>query len=211
MNFSLKNITTYCQEHTTPASDVLNELERETNLKTLAPQMLAGSYQGKFLEIISFMIRPQRILEIGTFTGYSSICLAKGLQKGGKVITIETNYELEHFIRKYVNKAELDEVVELHIGDAKSIIPTLNESFDLVFIDAGKEDYPLYFEIVLEKLRPGGFIIADNVLWSGKVLLEDKDAETSALDTFNKLVISDPRVENIVLPIRDGISLIRKI
>ena len=211
MNFALKNIQKYCEDHTTMVDPVRQELDRVTHLKTLASQMLAGHYQGKFLEFISYMIRPRYVLEIGTFTGYSALCWAKGLQPGGKVITLESNYELEYLIKEYIAKAGMEDRIELIIGDALETIKKLDITFDLVFIDAGKIDYPNYFDLVLPMVRKDGFIIADNVLWDGKVLLKDKDEETSALHRYSEKVHNDPRVENIMLPIRDGILLTRKI
>ncbi len=157
----------YCQAHTSPASAVLIELERATYLRTLSPQMLSGPYQGTLLRFISQMIRPYRVLEIGTFTGYSTICLAQGLANGGQLHTIEANDELGWLIRQYIQKADLMEKVHLHLGDAAVIVPTLSETFDLVFIDAGKLDYARHYELALSKLRAGGFLLVDNVLWDG--------------------------------------------
>jgi predicted O-methyltransferase YrrM len=211
MNFSLKKLTAYCEQHTTPVDSVLEELERETHLKTLAPQMMTGGYQGKLLEMISYMLQARYILEIGTFTSYGTLCMARGLHKEGKILSIESNYELETIIRKYIEKAQLKDKVELFIGNAKEIIPKLDYEFDLVYIDAGKQDYPYYFDLVVNKIRQNGFIIVDNVLWYGKVVMDRLDSETKIIDDFNKKVAADPRVENIILPIRDGITIIRKI
>ena len=201
----------YCNAHTSPISKTLYELERETHLKTLAPQMISGPYQGQLLRFISMMVKPECVLEIGTFTGYGAICLSAGLQDEGKLHTIEVNEEMEYLIRKYLEKASLTEKVELHIGDARDLIPTLEASFDLVFIDAGKKDYSLYYELILDKLRPGGLILADNVLWSKKVLYPSKDEDTELIKAFNKMVQEDERVENILLPIRDGLTIARKL
>ena len=173
--------------------------------------MIAGHYQGKFLEMLSFMIQPKHVLEIGCFTGYSALCWAKGLIPGGKVITIESNYELENMINKYVIKSGIQDQIELHIGNALEIIPTLDYEYDIVYIDAGKIDYGYFFDLVIAKVRKNGFIVADNVLWDGKVVMTDMDIETKALDDFNKKIKEDDRVENIILPIRDGINLIRKL
>ena len=211
MNFSLKKLSDYCERHTSPVDQIRHELERETNLKTLAPQMLSGSYQGKLLEMISYMVRPQHILEIGTFTGYGALCLAKGLDVNGKITTIESNFELEHLIKKYITKSGEEERIELIIGDAKQIIPTLDMQYDIVYIDAGKQDYSLYFDLVFDKVKSNGIIIADNVLWSGKVVMVNMDKDTSMINEFNQKVSNDTRVEQIMLPIRDGITLIRKI
>ena len=200
----------YCELFTTLPSPVLEALERETHLKTLAPQMLSGRLQGGFLSLISKVLQPQSVLEIGTFTGYATICLAQGLRPGGVLQTIEGNPELEYIIRKYLQLAGLEDQVQLSIGDAKVIVPTLNGPFDLVFIDAGKADNSLYFDLVIDKIRSGGILIADNVLWSGKVLKTAKDTDTQNIQSFNQKVLEDDRVENTILPIRDGILIARK-
>ncbi len=211
MNLSDKTFD-YCASHTKAGSTLLAELERETHLRTLNPQMLSGPYQGMLLRFISLMIRPRRILEIGTFTGYTALCLADGLAEDGLLHTIEINDEMEGLIRKYVEKAGLSAHIRLHIGDAADIIPGLEETFDLVFLDAGKLDYPLHYELALTKTRPGGFIMADNVLWDGKVAAGDEKDETArALRAFNNFVQNDHRVENILLPVRDGLMLMRKL
>ena len=206
------NIEQYILDHSDPEDPLLAELNRETNLKVLRPRMLSGHLQGKILEMISKMIRPQKILEIGTYTGYSAICLAKGLQKNGILHTIEINDELEHFIRKYLQKARLESQIYLHIGNALEIIPKLNQNFDLIFIDGDKRQYSEYYHAIFDYVKPGGFILADNVLWSGKVIeLESPDDEyTKGIFTFNKLITKDNRVEKIILPLRDGLTLIRK-
>lgn len=208
-----KNIDRYVEKHTTEEGNVLKSLNRATHLKTFYPNMLSGSVQGKFLEMISFMIRPKRILEIGTFTGYSAIALAKGLADGGKVITLEVNEEMESFARKYITKAGFGDNIELIMGNALEIIPELSGEFDLVFIDADKEQYVDYYELALKKLKPGGFILADNVLWSGKVLESDSksDKETMGIKAFNEHVKNDDQVEQVMLTIRDGLMLIRKL
>ena len=202
----------YCLDHTAHVSPLLKELERETHLRTLNPQMLSGPYQGMLLRFISMMIRPRRALEIGTFTGYTTICIGEGLRKDGRLHTIEVNDELGWLIRKYLQKAGLEEKVELHLGDAAEIISTLDEEFDLVFLDAGKLDYPVHYELTLAKTRPGGFILADNVLWDGKVAGGDEKDETArALRAFDNKVYNDPRVETLLLPVRDGLMLMRKV
>lgn len=201
----------YINRHTSPPSKVLYELYRETHLKTLAPQMAAGPYQGKLLKMLSCMLQPKAILEIGTFTGYAAICLAQGLQTGGVVHTIEVNEELEDLIVKYLKKAGVADKVNLHIGDAKSIIPTLTTPFDLVYIDAGKRYNGHYYDLVFEQVKKGGFIIVDNVLWSGKVAEKKMDKDAARIDAFNKKVQADERVENILLPVRDGIMVVRKV
>lgn len=203
----------YCEAHTTPQTPTLYELERETHLKTLSPQMLSGHLQGQLLAFISKIHRPKTILEIGAFTGYAAICLAQGLQEGGVLHTIEVNVELEYLIRKYIALAGLKDKIELHMGDALEIIPKLEGNFDLVFIDAGKQDYAAFYNLVIGRINPGGLIIADNVLWSGKVVAKDKEQDPDAisLHNFNELVHHDPRVENIMLPIRDGLLIARRL
>lgn len=201
----------YCQAHTSPVPAVLAELERATHLRTLSPQMLSGAYQGTLLRFLSLMIQPRRILEIGTFTGYSTICLAEGLPDDGLLHTIEANDELGWLISEYVLKAGVAEKVHLHLGDAAVIIPTLEEKFDLVFIDAGKLDYAQHYELALARTRSGGFLLADNVLWDGKVARGDtQDATAQVLRDFNEMVHHDTRVENILLPVRDGVMVVRK-
>jgi predicted O-methyltransferase YrrM len=200
----------YCQAHTTPQSQLLYDLERETHLKTLAPQMLSGHLQGAFLRLLSQLMRPKCILEIGTFTGYAAICLAQGLAADGQLHTIEANSELEYLIRKYVNRANLQEKIQLHIGKAEKIIPKLDLMFDMVFIDAGKQQYLDFYNLTIEKVNPGGLILADNVLWSGKVIRGENDADTETIRAFNHMVQADERVENIMLPLRDGLLIAKK-
>jgi len=200
----------YCEAHSTPPGDLLYRLERETHLKTLAPQMLSGPLQGQFLRMLSRMLRPQRILEVGTFTGYSALCLAEGLAEGGQLHTIEVNPELEYLIRKYIRLAGREQQIALHLGDAADIIPGLEGPFDLAFLDAGKQDYRLHYELILPVLRPGGLILADNVLWSGKVLEPAADADAESIRAFNTFVVEDERVEQVFLPVRDGLLLAQK-
>ncbi len=206
-------IERYIKNHTTPEAKHLAELNRETNLKILYPRMLSGHIQGKFLEMISCMIRPKMILEIGTYTGYSAICLAKGLTKEGVIHTIEINPELENFSKNYFSKAGIEHRVKQYIGNAIEIIPLINKIFDLVFIDADKENYLNYYKLVFDKVRRGGFILADNALWDGKVVkpVEQGDKETEGIIKFNDFVQNDNRVENILFPLRDGIMMIRKL
>jgi len=202
----------YIENHTSDESEVLYNLDRETNIKTTMPRMLSGKVQGKFLEMISTMINPDRILEIGTFTGYSAICLAKGLKSEGLIYTIESNDELEEIIRKYIEKSGMSNRITLIIGDALAEIPKLDSSFDLVFIDADKEQYLQYYNLAKTKLRSGGFILVDNVLWGGKVLdNKNPDKETEAIQAFNNHVVHDKDVEQVLIPLRDGVLLIRKI
>ena len=214
MNLIHPDIERYAQEHTTPESNVLKRLNRETHAKIIHPRMLSGHLQGKLLEMISCMLQPERIIEIGTYTGYSAICLARGLKPGGKLHTIDHNPELEDFTRSFFQEAGLSEIIEYHIGEASDILPRLQGPFDLAFIDADKENYLKYYEDSLSKLRVGGVILADNVLWSGKVLSETAakgDVEAEALIEFNKFVQEDTRVEKLMLPFRDGLTVIRKL
>lgn len=205
------NLALYTEAHTSPPSELLQQLYRETNLKIVRPRNISGNLQGTFLRMMSYMIRPQRILEIGTYTGYATICLAEGLQESGVLHTIEINEELEDIQRKYFEAAGLKEKIQVHIGNALEIIPTLKETFDLVFIDADKANYPEYFEMIVEKVKKGGFIIADNVLWNGKVLEEEaKDKYTMGVKNFNELVQADERVENVLLTVKDGMMVMRK-
>ncbi len=202
----------YILEHSTDEDKVLKELNRETNLRILHPRMLAGHLQGRILEMISKMIHPENILEIGTFTGYSAICMAKGLNNNGKVHTIERNDELTAFAEKYIKKAGLDKKIILHTGEAREIIPRLDCIFDLAYIDADKNEYTDVYKLIFDKVREGGFILADNVIWEGKVVKKEKsiDKETSGIIEFNRYVQNDRNVENVILPVRDGLMIIRK-
>jgi len=202
----------YLETYTSDESEYLYSLNRETNLRTIMPRMLSGKVQGKFLQIVSRMIKPRRILEIGAFTGYSCICLAEGLTSDGKIFTIESNEEYESIITKYIKKAEIENQVELLIGDALIEIPKLDETFDLVFIDANKEQYIDYYKLAKSKLSLNGFILADNVLWGGKVLNNNNPKkETLAMQAFNNYVKQDKDVEQVMIPLRDGLMLIRKL
>jgi caffeoyl-CoA O-methyltransferase len=213
MEFIDEKIEGYALAHSQPESDVLRKLNRETHLKVLSPRMLSGHLQGNFLSMISKMIQPRQILEIGTYTGYSAICLAQGLQAGGKLHTIDNNEQLEKMTRSFFEQAGLTNTIHYHVADALELIPTLNEQFDIVFIDADKRNYSNYYDLVFDKVRPGGYIIADNVLWSGKVLDTEKnnDQDTVLIHEFNKKVHSDPRVEHQLIPIRDGLMIARKL
>lgn len=209
MDFLSESILNYSRKFSSSQNKILKELERETQYKILMPRMLSGHLMGAFLQFISKIIKPTYILEIGTYTGYSAICLASGLQKDGELHTIEINQELEDFASKYFKKAKLDNKIKMHIGNAKDIIPKLTHIFDIIFIDADKKNYCLYYEIALEKIKKGGYIIIDNVLWSGKVLEKAKtnDIETKEIQKLNQKIAEDDRVENLLLPLRDGIMI----
>lgn len=209
LNRQLEN---YILQNIDREDPVLQELNRETHLKVIQPRMLSGHLQGLILTMLSKMITPKNILEIGTFTGYSAICLAKGLAEGGKLITIEIDDELETIAAKYFKKAGIENSVQQIIGDANNVIPTLNEMFDLVFIDGDKRTYSNYYNLVFAKVNPGGYLIADNTLWSGKVVQpqELNDLYTKGINEFNELIQNDLRVEKVILPIRDGMTIIRK-
>jgi predicted O-methyltransferase YrrM len=211
MYFIDSKIMTYAETFTSPQNAILDALERETHLKTLSPRMLSGHFQGRFLSLISHLMRPKRVLEIGTFTGFSALCMAEGLSDDGLLYALEVDDELAPIIHKYVEQSGFTEKIKVIFGDALEIIPSVDEVFDLVFIDAGKKDYPHYFDMVIGKMRRGGLIIADNVLWSGKILDLKKDKDTEILDSFNKKIQTDSRVENILLPIRDGLMMARVI
>lgn len=202
----------YCYSHTSQVDATLLAVERATHLRTLSPQMLSGPYQGMLLHFISRMVRPARALEIGTFTAYTAICIAQGMPDDGVLHTIEVNDELGWLIQTHLKNAGVEHKVQLHIGDAAHVIPALDGDFDLVFLDAGKMDYPQHYELALAKTRPGGFLLADNVLWDGKVAGGDEKDETARLlRSFNDFIQQDPRVENILLPVRDGLMMMRKI
>jgi predicted O-methyltransferase YrrM len=203
-------IEKYIERHTSAETEMLSDLNRQTHADILMPQMLSGKVQGQVLQFLSQMLRPQRVLEIGTYTGYSAICLAAGLPENGKLYTLDINEELEEMVRGYFERAGLNDKIEYIIGDATKIIPALNETFDLVFIDADKINYSVYYDLVFDKVRSGGYILADNVLWSGKVLDAKKDKDTQAIDDFNQMVHNDPRVEHVILSVRDGVMMIRK-
>lgn len=212
MRFKYSELDDYVENHTNEEPELLAELRKETFQKTINPQMISGAYQGRILSMISKIIRPENILEIGTFTGYATLCLAEGLQENGKIITIDKNDELSIISDKYFQKSKYSEQIYAKTGDALVLIKELKPIFDLVFIDADKKNYLNYYELILPKLNSGGVILADNVLWWGKVLDEtpDKDKTTKLLQEFNKSIAKDKRVEVVMLPVRDGISLIRK-
>lgn len=205
-------IEEYLEQHTTPMDEVLHELYRETHLHVMNPRMASGPVQGRFLQLLCQLMQPKKVLEIGTFTGFATICMARTMASDGLLITVEANEEYEGVIRKYLAKAGVADRVKLIIGDAKEVIPSLEDGFDLVFIDADKISYPKYYDLVMEKLNLGGVILADNVLWEGKVLNADtKERDTKAIREFNEKVQNDPRVENVLLPLRDGLMMIRKV
>ncbi len=213
MNFLNPDLDNYCVSHTANQPEYLEELSRETWQKIINPRMLSGRLQGRFLSSIAHMIKPKRVLEIGTYTGFSALCFAEGLPKDGEIITLDINDELEPIVSKYIEKAGFQQQIKPQYGNALDIIPTLNPNFDLVFIDADKSNYLNYYNLLIDQLPSGAHILADNVLWSGKVIeeVQEKDVDTKTLIEFNQFVQNDPRVENVLLPIRDGLMLIRKV
>jgi len=205
------NIEQYCETHTTAESQTLQQLARETNLKMLMPQMLSGKIQGRFLTMLVELIKPQNILELGTFTGYSAICMAQGLPETGLLVTIDSNPEVESLACKYFKMSGLEEKIRFINGDALQIVPALNMCFDMAFIDADKELLSDYYSLVMEKMNPGGVIIVDNILWYGKVVdPTQNDRVTQKIRQFNELVQADERVTNVLLPLRDGVMVVRK-
>ncbi len=196
----------YCE----PESELLQRINRETNLKVLMPRMLSGHYQGRVLSMLSKLVNPKRILEVGTFTGYATLCLAEGLQPDGKLFTLDINVELEDMVRRNFADSAYEKQIVYLLGDAMKNIPQLDEVFDLVFIDADKKNNGSYYDLVIDKVRPGGLIIVDNVLWSGKVLSNQQDKDTKNIITFNDKIVKDPQVEKLILPVRDGLFVIRK-
>lgn len=210
MEFLPDDIAAYVQAHTAAEPELLKKIARDTHAQVLKPRMLSGNVQGRFLSLISKLMQPKVLLEIGTYTGYSAICLAEGLAAGGKLITIDINEELENRVRGYFEQAGLKDVVEYRIGNALNLIPTIEVPIDLVFIDADKENYLNYYNLVFDKVCSGGLILADNVLWSGKITQTKTDKDTRALQQFNDAVVADTRVECMLLPLRDGIMMARK-
>ena len=213
MNLFDQNIQKYIENHSQPETEVLQELNRETNLKVVRAAMLSGPVQGRMLAMFVALLQAKNILEIGTYTGYSAIWMAGAMPEGGKLHTIDKNEELEDMMLRYFEKAGVADKIVPHMGNALDIIPALDETFDLVYIDADKENYLNYYELVIEKTRKGGLIVADNVLWYGKVLSpeENQDKATQAIIDFNKHVHNDKRVENVLFPIRDGLMVARKL
>jgi len=211
MDFLPKEIDKYVVDHSQQEPELLQELNKETWQKVLYPRMLSGAFQGRVLSMISKLIQPKNILEIGTYTGYSALCLAEGLQKSGTLFTIDKNEELEDFSKRYFEKSAYKKRIKQLVGNALEIIPTIDEKFDLVFIDADKSNYNNYFHLIIDKMNAGGVILSDNVLWSGKVIetLKENDIDTRALVAYNKLLNSDNRIETVLLPIRDGLTISR--
>lgn len=207
-----KRIEDYCKEHTSKESEALRYIDRQTHLRFLKPNMISGNWQGNLLKVLSLLVQPKNVLEIGTFTAYATLCLADGLADGGVVHTIEKDVILEDFILSTIEKYGYEGRIKLHIGNAMEIIDQIEGDFDLIFIDADKANYPAYFEKCVSRLRSGGLIIADNILWYGKVVLpvKDSDKETKAIKLFNETVSKDPRFDSLILPIRDGIMVARK-
>lgn len=212
MDFIDEKLEEYVVKHTSQESEVLYDLNRQTHINVLQPRMLSGHLQGRVLSMLSHMIKPRRILEIGTYTGYAAICMAEGLQENGELITIDRNHELEDMANSYFQKAGFQDRIKMIVGDALEEVPKLDKDFDLVFIDADKTNYLNYYNLLIDELPQNSYIIADNVLWSGKVLNEKEmtDPDTKALNEFNKVIQNDSRVENVLFPIRDGLMVIRK-
>lgn len=213
MEFISSELLDYVEKHSQSESSLLRKINRETHLEVLRPRMLSGHLQGRVLSMLSKMMSPATILEIGTYTGYSALCLAEGLQPAGKLVTIDKNGELESRAKSYFEESEYKHQIKMIIGDAMEVIPSVKDNFDLVFIDADKTNYLKYYNLVFDKIGSGGFIIADNVLWSGKVVepIIEVDEDTISLISFNEFIKSDDRVENVLFPIRDGLMIIRKI
>lgn len=213
MEFLPNDLEEYINQHTEPESEHLYRLNRETHIKVLQPRMLSGHLQGRVLSMLSHMIKPKRVLEIGTYTGYSALCMAEGLAEDGEIHTIDINDELEEMVGEHVEQAGFTGRIHMHIGNALDIIPKLPGSFDLVFIDADKTNYSNYYDLIIDRLASGAYIIADNVLWSGKVLDEEqleKDPDTAGIHAFNQKIQADDRVQNVLFPVRDGLMVIRK-
>ena len=210
MNFISDQLQQYIDDHSMEESDLLKALDRETHQKVLQPRMLSGSYQGRLLALLAKMIGPKKILEVGTYTGYATLCMAEGLTTGGSIDTIDHNEELADMQRRYFDQSPYGSQIVQHLGEAKDILKTLAGPYDLVFLDADKENYPHYFDLIIDKLETGGILLSDNVLWSGKVLEKATDETTSALQEYNQKINMDVRVETVVLPIRDGLTITRK-
>jgi predicted O-methyltransferase YrrM len=210
MNFISDQLQQYIDDHSMEESDLLKALDRETHQKVLQPRMLSGLYQGRLLALLAKMIGPKKILEVGTYTGYATLCMAEGLTTGGSIDTIDHNEELADMQRRYFDHSPYGSQIVQHLGEAKDILKTLTGPYDLVFLDADKENYPHYFDLIIDKLETGGILLSDNVLWSGKVLEKATDEATSSLQEYNHKINTDVRVETVVLPIRDGLTITRK-
>ena len=210
MNFISDQLQQYIDDHSMEESDLLKALDRETHQKVLQPRMPSGLYQGRLLALLAKMIGPKKILEVGTYTGYATLCMAEGLTTGGSIDTIDHNEELADMQRRYFDQSPYGSQIIQHLGEAKDILKSLTGPYDLVFLDADKENYPHYFDLIIDKLEMGGVILSDNVLWSGKVLEKAADEATSALQEYNHKINTDVRVETVVLPIRDGLTITRK-
>ena len=212
MEFISQELDDYVCAHSENEPEVLYELNRQTHINVMQPRMLSGHFQGRVLSMISHMIQPEKVLEIGTYTGYSALCFAEGLKENGKIITIDKNEELEEIVNEFIVKSGFENKIECRIGDAMELIPELKDEFDIVFIDADKSNYINYYNLVFDKVKKGGYIVIDNVLWSGKVMkeIEDKDVDTKVLVELNQLIHNDNRVQEVLLPIRDGLMIARK-
>ncbi len=210
MEFIAEELLEYCENHSQKESDLLHELNRQTHLKVMSPRMLSGHLQGRLLSFLSKMMAPNFILEVGTYTGYSALCLAEGLKPDGKLVTIDPNEETNTFAQNYFRRSTFSHQIQSITGKAAEIIPTLQDAVDLAFVDADKKSYATYYELIVPKLRQGGLLIADNVLWSGKVVSSTNDSDTVLMRAFNAQVAADHRVESLMLPVRDGLTIVRK-
>jgi caffeoyl-CoA O-methyltransferase len=210
MDFITEKLQQYIDKNSMEESDLLKALDRETHQKILQPRMLSGSYQGRLLSMLSKMVMPKTILEVGTYTGYATLCLAEGLASGGSIDTIDHNEELVDLQRRYFDQSAYGSQIIQHLGEANDILRSLSGPYDMVFLDADKENYPLYFDLIIDKLSTGGILLSDNVLWSGKVLESATDEATAALQAYNHKINADERVETIILPVRDGLTITRK-
>jgi len=213
MEFLDADLEKYIEAHTETENELLHKVNRETHTEVLKPRMLSGHLQGRVLSMLSHMIQPENILEIGTYTGYSALCMAEGLRENGKLITLDVNEELAERAKEYFNSSDYSNKIEMKIGKALEIIPTLNKTWDMVFIDADKSNYLNYYKLCIDKVRKGGYILVDNVLWSGKVLEKNRkklDKDTESILEFNEFVHQDDRVQNVLFPIRDGLMILRK-
>jgi len=212
MDFIPESIQAYCDEHSDGENGLLKRINRDTHTQVMMPRMLSGHFQGRVLSMLSHMIQPKCVLEVGTYTGYSALCMAEGIPEGGKLITLDINEELEDRVRDYFEESDYSQMIDYRIGNAIELIPDIDEEIDLVFIDADKKNYFNYYKLVFDKVKPGGYIIADNVLWSGKVVQTEKkiDKDTQAILDFNRWVQEDDRVENVLFPMRDGLMVVRK-